>query len=328
MLLSNHNSLSSLHVTMAGVKALPLKGTIGIPTIGLGTWQSPPGQVRTAVESAIRDAGYRHIDGAWMYGNEKEVGEAIRASGVPREEIFITGKLPSSRHSKAAEALNESLADLGTSYLDLYLIHWPVSLNPYGNDPKVPTRPDGTRDIFEGWTIEQTWKEMVDILATGKVKAIGVSNFSIHFLKKLEKLGGIQPQVNQIEIHPYLPQHDVVEYCQSKGIIVEAYSPLGSTASPILEEPEIVEIAKKHGASSAGVLLSWLLSKDIVVLPKSVTPARIASNITAAKVPLTAEEIKQIDTFSERNNKLKRFGTPPWGVPLGFKDWGFLPDEE
>ncbi|KAH9836297.1 Aldo/keto reductase [Rhodofomes roseus] len=301
-----------------------LNNGVEIPILGLGTWQSKPNEVTNAVEHALKEVGYRHIDCAWAYGNEKEVGEGIRKSGVPRSEIFITSKLWSTHHQRVEAALDETLANLGTDYLDLYLIHWPVHLNPNGNHPSFPTLPDGKRDVLYDWKIKDTWAQMEAVLKKGKVRAIGVSNVSKRILEtELLPYATVVPAVNQLEIHLYNPQHNLLEYLRSKGIVAQAYSPLGSTNSPLLSDETATEIASKHGLQTPDVLLGYLVAKDIVTLPKSVTPARIASNYTgalAAASKLTKEDIEKLDGVAAAG-KQKRLITPPWPVDLGFENW-------
>lgn len=306
---------------------IKLNNGLEIPAIGLGTWQSKPGEVASAVEYAIKEVGYRHIDCAWAYGNEKEVGEGIRASGVPRSDIFITSKLWGTYHTRVEECLDETLANLGTDYLDLYLIHWPVPLNPKGNHPVFPTLPDGKRDVAGEWDLKDTWKQMEAVLKKGKVRSIGVSNFSEVKLEEILPTAEIIPAVNQLELHVYNPQHKLISYLKSKGIVPQAYSPLGSTNSPLLTDESVVQVATRHALQPADVLLGYLLAKGIVVLPKSVTPARVASNYTgtiAALEKLDASDIKTLDGLAA-GGKQKRFITPPWPVDLGFENWPKLP---
>ncbi|KAK8858672.1 hypothetical protein IAR55_002901 [Kwoniella newhampshirensis] len=288
-----------------------------VPAIGLGTWQAKPGEVRHAVAHALK-VGYRHIDGALCYQNEEEVGLGIKDSGVPRSEIFVTSKLWSTFHDRVEEGINKTLSDLGLDYLDLYLVHWPVKTNSKGNHPLFPTKPDGSRDIDWSWDQADTWKQMEAVLASGKVKAIGVSNAGIPILEHLAKTAKVQPAVNQVELHPYNPQHKLVEYCQSHGILLEAYSPLGSTSSPLHDDPDLVAIAKKHGVSTATVLISWPIQRGIVVLPKSVTPSRIEQNLNV--IDLDKDDLDKLGKIAE-GGKQQRFGTPPWGSDFGFPDW-------
>lgn len=231
-----------------------------IPAVGLGTWQSDPGQVATAVEHAIK-SGYRHIDCAFVYGNENEVGEGIKkaldAGVCKREDLFVTSKLWCTYHRKPEQGLDESLKGLQLQYVDLYLMHWPVPMNPNGNHPLFPKHEDGSRDLDKGWSYVQTYKEMEKLLKTGKTKAIGVSNFSKKYLEELLPQVEVVPAANQIENHPYLPQEEIAEICREKGILIEAYSPLGSTGSPLFEEDGVKEVAKKHNVGPGTVLISW-----------------------------------------------------------------------
>ncbi|CEQ39029.1 SPOSA6832_00515, partial [Sporobolomyces salmonicolor] len=291
-------------------------GGKAIPAVGLGTWQSPHGAVSKAVEVALK-SGYRHIDGAWIYGNEKEVGEGIKASGVPREDIFVTSKLWCTKHRKVEEAVKESLSLLGLDYLDLYLIHWPVPLNGNGNDPKFPKLPDGSRDRDTEWSIAKTWEQMEAVLDTGLVKAIGVSNFSEAYVEELLKTAKITPACNQIELHPYLPQHKLLKYLASKNIIAQAYSPLGSTDSPLLKDEEIQKIAEKYGVSVGTVLISYQVARNVVVLPKSVTESRIKENLGIIR--LDSDDMHVLENLHQ--TKQKRFIKPDWGVDLKFEDW-------
>ncbi|KAF8069235.1 NADP-dependent oxidoreductase domain-containing protein [Lyophyllum atratum] len=305
------------------VPVIKLNNGTEIPALGLGTWQSKPEEVTSAVSYALKEAGYRHIDCAWGYGNEKDVGAGIRASGVPRSEIFITSKLWGTWHTRVEEGLDQTLANLGTDYLDLYLVHWPIALNPDGNHHLIPTLPDGTRDILHSWKLQDTWKQMEAVLKQGKVKAIGVSNFSEAKLEEILPTAEILPAVNQLELHVYNPQHKFVAYLKDKGIVPQAYSPLGSTNSPLLTDDKVMEIAKKHSLSASDVLIGYLVAKGFVVLPKSVTPSRIASNLTgalAAAEKLEAADIAELDGLAA-GGKQKRFIMPPWPVDLGFENW-------
>jgi glycerol 2-dehydrogenase (NADP+) len=230
-----------------------------IPAVGLGTWQSAPGEVAAAVEHALK-SGYRHIDAAFVYGNENEVGQGLKAafdSGIKREEVFVTSKLWCTFHRDPQKCLDKTLENLGLEYLDLWLMHWPVPMNPKGNHPLFPKHEDGSRDLDTEWSYVQTWKGMEEVQKSGKVKAIGVSNFSVPFLETLLKDVSIVPAANQIENHPYLPQQEIVEFCQSKDILVQAYSPLGSTGSPLFQEEGVKEVAKKHNVGPGTVLISY-----------------------------------------------------------------------
>ncbi|ORY79318.1 NADP-dependent oxidoreductase domain-containing protein [Leucosporidium creatinivorum] len=288
-----------------------------IPSVGLGTWQSAKGEVTAAVAFALAH-GYNHIDAAWCYGNEDEVGEGIRQSGRKREELFLTSKVWGTYHTKIEENLDETLRSLGTDYVDLYLVHWPIALNPNGNHPVIPKTESGARDLYLQQSIEETWKGMEALLKTGKVKAIGVCNCSPSYLERILKVATVVPAVNQIELHPYLPQHSVVKYCQDKGITVQAFSPLGSAGSPILQDPEIIAIAEKHNASVGQILISYQVARGVVVLPKSVTPKRIEENIRVVDLP--KEDVEALGKIAA-SGKTQRFVKPDWGVDLGFEDW-------
>ncbi|WP_257699853.1 aldo/keto reductase [Vagococcus luciliae] len=259
-----------------------LKDGNRIPVVGFGTWQAESGEIaKQAVKSAL-EAGYRHIDTAMIYGNEESVGEAIKESGIPRERLFITTKLWNKDHSydKAKLAIDESLERLGLDYLDLYLIHWP---NPV--------------DYRDHWqeANASAWKAMEEALNSGKVKSIGVSNFLTHHLKALEETASFQPVVNQIYLNPSDQQQEIVSYCKNKGILLEAYSPLGT--GDIFKLDELEEIAKAHGKTVAQVVLRWSLQKGFVPLPKSVTPSRIKENIELFDFELSEFEMGLIDAL-------------------------------
>ncbi|RSL70401.1 hypothetical protein CEP53_001839 [Fusarium sp. AF-6] len=288
-----------------------------IPAVGLGTWQSKPGEVRKAVAYALKD-GYRHIDAALIYGNENEVGQGIKDSGVPREDIFLTSKLWNTHQPNVAEGLQKSLDALGVDYLDLYLIHWPVRLVPNETSDLLPVNPDGTRSVDRSWDQSETWRQMEEVYKSGKVKAIGVANWSIPYLEELRKTWKVVPAVNQVELHPFLPQHELREYCEKLGILLEAYSPLGSTGAPIMSDDEIQKIADKNGVSAATILISYHVNKGVVVLPKSVTEKRISSNKEV--IPLSEEDLAALDSLASKG-KAKRINTPLWGFDLGFADW-------
>ncbi|KAK3352545.1 NADP-dependent oxidoreductase domain-containing protein [Lasiosphaeria hispida] len=261
-----------------------------IPAVGLGTWQSKPGEVGKAVEAALR-TGYRHIDTAFAYGNEKEVGEGIRASGVPREEIWLTTKLDNPWHKRVAGGIDSSLKNLGTSYVDLYLMHWPCS-----------TDPDDNGKVYPDWDYLDTWRDMQTLVGTGKVKNIGVSNFGIKNLERLLNDPGckIVPAVNQIELHPGNPSPKLVAYNKSKGIHSSGYSPLGSSDSPLSTNETILSIAKEKGRTPAQVLLLWGVQKGWSVLPKSVTESRIKANWQLDSWSLSDEEVAKIDAIPDR----------------------------
>ncbi|KAL2852081.1 NADP-dependent oxidoreductase domain-containing protein [Aspergillus pseudoustus] len=298
---------------MSPVQTLPLNTGSAIPAIGLGTWQSSENATRDAVKHALQH-GYRHIDTALNYGNEKEVGEGIRASGVPREEIWVTTKLDNHWHHRVQEGLESSLRDLGLDYLDLYLIHFPCS-----------TDPEDRSKHLEDWDFVKTWQEMQKLLDTGKVKNIGVSNFQISNLEKLlnDPSCKVVPAVNQIELHPYNPSPKLLAYCASKNIHCTAYSCLGGHSdSPIngqtnlTKDTVILEIADARKKTPAQILLQWGLQRGVSVIPKSVTPSRIENNFDLDSWSLAEEEFERISAIKTRS-KVVGDGWMPIRVFLG-----------
>jgi len=279
-----------------------------MPTVGLGTWKSQPGAVEKAVETALK-SGYKHIDTATAYSNEAEVGQGIIHSGVPRESFFLTTKLNNNDHGRVEEALEHSLKRLVTPYLDLWLMHWPAPM----------TDDFSGADRSKNWI--DTWKKMEEIYKAHpeKVKAIGVSNVSVEFLQNLLKVATVIPAVNQIERHPSCLQDDVVALCKENGIVVTAYSPLGSDNSPLLTNEVVTSIAEKHHISPANVLISFQANTpNVNVLAKSVTPERIVAN--AKLVDLPAEDIEALRAIDKTNHfRVCSPGWTGWGT-LGFPD--------
>jgi diketogulonate reductase-like aldo/keto reductase len=276
-----------------------------IPAVGLGTWQSKPNEVERAVEHALK-VGYRHIDAAAIYGNEKEVGRGIKKSGVPRSDIFITSKLWNNNHrpENVEPALDETLADLQTDYLDLYLIHWPVSFAHGGGN--FPRDAKTGRVILdpEVKNFAATWAKLEEMVAKKKVRSIGVSNFNVALIDELLTTAKIVPAVNQIEAHPQLQQVALLRYLERKGIAVTAYSPLGNNnrgLPRVVDDPVVLSIAKKLGKQPANVLISWSVQRGVNVVPKSVTPARITSNLEVFE--LSPEDFKALNHL-ERHNRL------------------------
>jgi glycerol 2-dehydrogenase (NADP+) len=293
-----------------------------IPALGLGTWQSDKGLVEKAVFYALTEAGYRHIDCAYAYQNEDEVGNgikrAIESGKVKREDIFITTKVFPSYHNRVEESLNKSLAKLQLDYVDLLLVHWPVGLNPNGNHELFPTLEDGSRDHDASFDLVKTWRQFEAVNASGKAKSIGVSNVSVPIMTDLLKEVKVVPAVNQIENHPLLPQLEIVEFCKDKGIVIEAYSPLGSTGSPLFANATVKELAEKYHTTPGAILISFHTSNGRVVLPKSVTPSRILENTKV--VNLSPEDTAKLNSVHTVEGT-KRYAKPAWKADLKFPDW-------
>jgi len=260
------------------------------------------------VEYALKN-GYSHVDTAAAYSNEAEVGQGIKASGVPRGNIFLTTKLDNPDHARAADALRDSLRNLDTSYIDLWLMHWPAPMT------KNSQGPDKSLDWIDTWkSMEKLYKENPN-----KIKAIGVSNFSVEFLERLLEIATVVPAVNQIELHPSCTQKDVVDYCTSKGIVLTAYSPLGSDNSPLLTNKVVTKLAEKYKVQPANILISLQANKpNMTVVPKSVTNSRILSNKTI--VELKPEEIAELQKIDESHHfRACHPNWTGWGG-LGFPD--------
>jgi methylglyoxal/glyoxal reductase len=253
-----------------------LNNGVEIPYLGLGVYQSPPGEITLrAVRYALK-IGYRHIDTAELYGNEMDVGRALRESGIRRDDVFITTKVWNSHqgYDSTLQACEGSLGRLGLSFVDLYLIHWPV----------------------QGFG-DETWRAMIKLLHQGKARAIGVSNYSIRDLNELLHKSDIVPAVNQVEFHPFLYQEELLGFCKNNKIQLEAYSPL--TRGKRLNHPNILDLAKKYDKTPAQVLIRWSLQHDIIVIPKSIHEARIKENSQVFDFQLEPKDMKLLDSLNE-----------------------------
>lgn len=262
-----------------------LNNGVEIPMLGMGVFQTKEGK---ETEDAVRwalEAGYRHIDTAKAYGNEKNVGEGIRQSGVNRADIFVTTKLWNDdiRQGNTRDAFFQSLNEMGMDYLDMYLIHWPA-----------------------GGFVE-AWKEMEKLYKEGYIRAIGVSNFQDYHLNTLLESAEIKPAVNQVECHPLMSQAPLREFCRGHEIACEAWSPLGGTGGNLLQNEVLCEIAEKYGKSPAQVVIRWDLQSDIITIPKSIHKNRIESNRDVFDFELSQEDMERIDGL----NKNLRVGPSP-----------------
>ena len=262
------------------VPNITLNDGVEIPQLGFGVFQIDPADTREATLTAL-EIGYQHIDTAQMYQNEKPVGQAVAASGIPREEIFVTSKLNNGAHEPeaAADAFDRTLDELGFDYLDLFLIHWPMP------------------DVLD---YVETWRALERIYESGRAKAIGVSNFQPHHLRRLHGETTITPAVNQIEIHPYFAQDDVRAFDAEHGIATEAWSPIAQ--GKVLDDPVLERIAKAHDKTPAQVTLRWHVERGDIVFPKSVTPARMQENFEIFDFELSPDEHSDI-TDLDRNDR-------------------------
>ncbi|NAZ82570.1 aldo/keto reductase [Kineococcus sp. R8] len=270
---------------MPNVPNLQLNDGIQIPQLGLGVWQVPQEQTAEVVLTAL-NAGYRHIDTAAGYGNEAGVGDALRASGLDHEDVFVTTKLANGEHGRdrTLRAFDESMAKLQLEYLDLYLIHWPQQADDY----------------------VETWQTFEELQREGRIRSIGVSNFQKTHLRKLFDETGVVPSVNQVEQHPYLVQDDLRAFNAEHGIATEAWSPLAKGGG-LLGEDVITSIAQELGKDPAQVVLRWHVQLGNIVIPKSVTPSRIESNIEVFDFALTDEQVAAISGL----NRDERTGPDP-----------------
>lgn len=266
---------------------LPLNDGRAIPQIGLGVYKIGDDEAARTVAVAL-EAGYRHVDTATLYGNERGVGEGIRASGIPRDQVFVTTKVWNDDHGfdETLEAFDRSLELLGTDYVDLYLVHWPIP----------------SRDRYV-----DTYRALERIRQEGRARSIGVSNFAIEHLERLRAETEIVPAINQVELHPRLPQDELRAFDSEHGIVTEAWSPLAR--GRLLEEPALAQIAAKHGVSPAQVVLRWHVQLGVVVIPKSVTPARIRKNLDVFGFALDDDDLAGIRGLAtgERTGRDPRF---------------------
>uniref|UniRef100_A0A182IUH6 NADP-dependent oxidoreductase domain-containing protein n=1 Tax=Anopheles atroparvus TaxID=41427 RepID=A0A182IUH6_ANOAO len=289
------------------VPRITFNNGLSIPMIGLGTWGSPPGEVAQAVKDAI-DIGYRHIDCAYVYQNEHEVGEGLTAKinegVVKREDLFITSKLWNTFHRPdlVEGACRATLENLKLEYIDLYLIHWPMAFREDGE--LFPEDANG-KTLYSDVDYVDTYKALEKLVGLGLAKSIGISNFNSKQVERVLAAATIKPVTNQFECHPYLNQSKLSAFCAKRGLVITAYSPLGSPNRPwakpddpqLMEDPKVVAIAKKYGKTPAQILIRYQIQRGHVVIPKSVTKSRIASNFEVLDFQLTKDDVAQINSF-------------------------------
>lgn len=289
-------------------KAFTLSNGLRIPAVGLGTWKSKPNEVGQAVAWALK-AGYTHLDCAWIYRNESEIGPVIKDSGIARDKLWVTSKLwiKYFHPNDVEKYARQSIDSLGVGYLDLYLLHWPVALkNIKGRQSE--------RDQALTDDLMPTWRAMESLVEKGLVKSIGISNFNVRKAQKLFDQAKIKPVVNQIEVHPYLPQHELLKWGKDNNVLIEAYSPLGSSEGTVLHDSVVKSIAEKNKKDVGQVLISWAVQRGTVVLPKSVKEHRIAQNLETFELP--QEDFDALEHLAEKRGKVERFVRPAdasWG---------------
>jgi 2,5-diketo-D-gluconate reductase A len=262
---------------MSGPTTVELDQQVPMPLVGLGTWQMTGARCRAAVGTAL-EAGYRHLDTATMYRNERDVGQAVRDSGVPRAEVFVTTKLPPGNAGRERRTLDDSLRALGMDYVDLWLVHWPP----------------------RGRALVPTWEALLAARDQGLARAVGVSNYSTAQLDELQAATGQTPQVNQIPWAPALFDAAELEEHRRRGVVLEGYSPFKNTD---LRHPVLAEIADRHGVTPAQVVVRWHVDHQVVVIPKSATPERIAANFDVWAFSLTDEELAAVDGLRARSRR-------------------------
>ncbi|TNY20634.1 aldo/keto reductase [Rhodotorula diobovata] len=295
-----------------------------LASVGLGCWMGVPAgkgtaanaETLTMVKNAL-EAGYTHFDTAAGYGNEEAVGQALRDSGKPRSSFFVTTKVIN--HVDLEREFDKSLERLGIEYIDLYLMHWPLHMDFATGKMNGPG---------ESPTFSETWARMEKLLETraGKVKQIGVSNFSVKNLEILLKSAKVVPAVNQVEAHPYCPQDPLREYCAEKGIHLTAYCPVGQYNSPILEEPLVKDLAAKYGKAPGTILLSWGVQRGFSVVPKSSNPGRLSANLDL--VPLSAQDLASISALHTQPGKHQSLCDYGPGLAVPGKVWGWRVKED
>uniref|UniRef100_A0A224XG42 Putative aldo/keto reductase family n=1 Tax=Panstrongylus lignarius TaxID=156445 RepID=A0A224XG42_9HEMI len=280
------------------------------PLLGLGTWNSKPGEVEQAIKDAI-DIGYRHFDCAHIYLNEKEIGaalnEKIKEGVVSRDGLFITSKLWNTFHKQeqVVPALKTTLANLGLEYIDLYLIHWPMG---FKEDGDLFPKDENDKVLYSDTHFTETWRGMEECVKEGLTKSIGLSNFNSRQIQEILDIASIKPVNNQVECHSYLNQTKLYKFCQTNGITLTAYSPLGSPARPmakpddpnLLKDPKLKELGDKYNKTPAQILIRYQIERDIIVIPKSVNKDRLQSNFDSLSFTLFKDDMKILDGLDKQ----------------------------
>ncbi|KAL4262080.1 NADP-dependent oxidoreductase domain superfamily protein [Pleurotus pulmonarius] len=303
------------------IPSLTLNNGVKMPSIGLGGWAGMTPEGRSAARVwflTALNSGYKHIEVAQMYGTEESLGNALRESGIPREDTFVTTKLPWNHHSRVLQSFETSLSNLGLDYVGLYLMHWPQRV-AYEEGNELPKNPDGSIRLVESPSFVEVWADMEKLVDTGKVRAIGVCNFSIKNLEILLKSSKVVPAVNQVEMHPYLAQTDLFDYCTQKHIIMTAYTPTGY--QPVCTDPLIIQLAGKYRVSPAQVVLAWHIARGASAVPRSSNKERQQQNINLPTLePLDVAKITSLDKGQRLCSKPDAQGKV-WGATLEELGW-------
>ncbi|KAG0676417.1 D-arabinose 1-dehydrogenase (NAD(P)(+)) [Pichia californica] len=314
-----------MSTTASGV-TVKLNTGAEIPLLGFGTVSEHDTETfKLALKAAILDAGYKHIDTAWYYNTEELIGDVLEelslSNKIKKDEIFITTKVWPCFWNDPETSLNLSLKNLKLEKVDLLLQHWPVCFAKIddSNGNRIPVPKDSNNNILYDKDGDYliTYKKLLKLKDSGKAKAVGVSNYTVQMLERIIKETGVIPACNQVELHPHLPQLELYNYCSEKGIILEAYSPFGSSGAPNLKIPLIIELAKKYNVSSADIIVNYCIAKKIVVLPRSSNIERIKKGY--ALINMEKSDVDALDNYGSKNPK--RYIKDSWGDNIGFDHW-------